>query len=202
MIFSPPFFCVCSENDHSWCLDVRAVLDVTRRCCGEAILSRKNHQHTQALEGLSQRGCIWHIASKRHALTWPGNWFYLTFGRAESLLCVSPSVRVCNWTYLTPVLTVCHVCQIIDTFWLDLLYMQTLTVRLINLSPAEWISGWLGINKTMQQIKFAIFYRPNYEAVIHSCQIMNGVFGKWKETMHEGQVQTSFILSDWLHAVC
>lgn len=31
---------------------------------------------------------------------------------------------------------------------------------------------------------------------------MNGVFGKWKETMHEGQVRASFIQGDWLHIVC
>ncbi len=49
----------------------------------------KNHQHTRPLEGLSQMGRMWHIASKRRALAWPGNGCYFVFGKAEGLLCVS-----------------------------------------------------------------------------------------------------------------
>lgn len=99
--------CVCSENDHSWCLALRAALYVTRQWCGVAILRKKPPKHTQPLEGLSQTGWIWHIASIRHTLKWAGNWLYFVFGKTEGLLRVC---TVCMFKFasldVNPVLTV------------------------------------------------------------------------------------------------
>lgn len=73
----------------------------------------------------------------------------------------------------------------------------------INQPHTEPTSGRLGINNTTEQIKnqFAIFNRPNLKAVIHFRGIMNGLLGKWNETVREGQVRASFIQSDWLYVV-
>lgn len=82
-------------------------------------------------------------------------------------------------------------------------WIRSVSELSVNQPHTERTSGRLGINNTTEQIKnqFAIFNRPNLSAVIHSGGIMNGLLGKWNETVREGQVWASFIQSDWLYVV-
>lgn len=149
----------------------------------------------QALEGLSQSGCIWHITSIRHAPHGQETDLLIQIiGKPEELLHVSALDKPL-------LLLMCP--KIVDVFWLVLLHSNKYNAFTDSVSTSEWIGECFGDlwSQTANHNFVIYFNRTNYGAVILCRRMTNGVFGKWKEAMHEGQVWASFIQRDWLHVV-
>lgn len=79
---------------------------------------KPTNTHTQPLEGLSQTGCIWNIASKDSLSHGREIDFYFVCGKAARLLCVC----VCKFTYLDV-----NVVLTVNTLWLYPTFPESLT---------------------------------------------------------------------------
>lgn len=120
---------------------------------------RKNtNTHTHTLEELSQRGCIWHIASKRPTLTWQGNWFNFIFGKVGRA----------------------HL-------WVRPVYLYECNI--------------LGCQDSYSECTDEVYALNCWQILIAFKLIINHICIGFCPCMHEVQVQTSSIQSDWLHSL-